>query len=141
MKLLIEISEPEYELIVGDEACGLNPLTRAVANGQVIKPIEEKMLTAKMSTWLTDGLTEREVRRAIAIAKARAKIRRKYDLLAKRIKMWGSEEETEDNDKWKDAIEQMKNEIAFHCDNIGSARIHSSDVFNIIDKYTKGLIK
>ena len=33
MKLIIDISKEEYELIVGDEACGLNPLTRAVANG------------------------------------------------------------------------------------------------------------
>ena len=33
VKLIIEIPKAEYELIVGDEACGLNPLTRAVAHG------------------------------------------------------------------------------------------------------------
>ena len=33
MKLIIDIPEEEYELIVNDEACGLHPLTRAVANG------------------------------------------------------------------------------------------------------------
>ena len=33
VKLIIEIPKAEYELIVGDEACGLNPLTRAIAHG------------------------------------------------------------------------------------------------------------
>ena len=33
VKLIIEIPKEEYELIVGDEACGLHPLTRAVAHG------------------------------------------------------------------------------------------------------------
>lgn len=33
VKLIIEIPIAEYELIVGDEACGLNPLTRAIAHG------------------------------------------------------------------------------------------------------------
>ena len=32
MKLIIDIPKEEYELIVNDEACGLNPLTRAVAH-------------------------------------------------------------------------------------------------------------
>ena len=36
VKVLIEIPKAEYELIVGDEACGLNPLTRAIANGSEI---------------------------------------------------------------------------------------------------------
>ena len=33
MKIVIDIPEAEYELIVNDEACGLNVLTRAIANG------------------------------------------------------------------------------------------------------------
>ena len=33
MKLIIDIPEEEYELIVNDEACGLYPLTRSIANG------------------------------------------------------------------------------------------------------------
>ncbi len=33
MKLIIDIPEEEYELIINDEACGLHPLTRAIANG------------------------------------------------------------------------------------------------------------
>ena len=46
-KLIIEIPKEEYELIVGDEACGLNPLTRAIAHGisldDVKAEIEEKI--------------------------------------------------------------------------------------------------
>jgi len=37
MKVLIDIPKEEYELIVFDEACGLTPLTRAVANGKVVE--------------------------------------------------------------------------------------------------------
>ena len=33
IELVIKIPEAEYELIVNDEACGLNILTRAIANG------------------------------------------------------------------------------------------------------------
>ena len=33
MKLIIDIPEEEYDLIVNDEACGLNVLTRAIAKG------------------------------------------------------------------------------------------------------------
>ena len=33
IELVIKISEEEYDLIVNDEACGLNVLTRAIANG------------------------------------------------------------------------------------------------------------
>ena len=36
MKLIIDIPEEEYELIVNDEACGLHYLTRAVYNGTPI---------------------------------------------------------------------------------------------------------
>ena len=36
MRLIIDIPEEEYELIVNDEACGLHYLTRAVANGTPI---------------------------------------------------------------------------------------------------------
>lgn len=33
IELVIKIPEEEYDLIVNDEACGLNVLTRAIANG------------------------------------------------------------------------------------------------------------
>lgn len=33
IELVIKIPEEEYDLIVNDEACGLNILTRAIANG------------------------------------------------------------------------------------------------------------
>ncbi|MBP5420856.1 MAG: hypothetical protein J6Y78_00285 [Paludibacteraceae bacterium] len=33
IELVIKIPEAEYELIVNDEACGLNTLTRAIAKG------------------------------------------------------------------------------------------------------------
>ena len=33
VKLIIEIPKVSYEWIVGDEACGLYPLTRAIAHG------------------------------------------------------------------------------------------------------------
>ena len=33
MQIVIDIPEAEYDLIVNDEACGLNVLTRAIANG------------------------------------------------------------------------------------------------------------
>ena len=33
IELVIKIPKAEYELIVNDEACGLNVLTRAIANG------------------------------------------------------------------------------------------------------------
>lgn len=33
IELVIKIPEAEYDLIVNDEACGLNVLTRAIANG------------------------------------------------------------------------------------------------------------
>ena len=33
MQIVIDIPEAEYDLIVNDEACGLNFLTKAIANG------------------------------------------------------------------------------------------------------------
>ena len=35
-EIVIKLHDWEYELIVNDEACGLHPLTRAVANGKVL---------------------------------------------------------------------------------------------------------
>ena len=49
IKLIIEIPKAEYELIVGDEACGLNPLTRAVAHGIQLDNISEQ---AEVQTYL-----------------------------------------------------------------------------------------
>ena len=34
IELVVKIPKEEYDLIVNDEACGLNVLTRAIANGK-----------------------------------------------------------------------------------------------------------
>jgi len=36
MQIVINIPDEEYEEIMCDEACGLNPLTRAIAQGTVL---------------------------------------------------------------------------------------------------------
>lgn len=36
VELVIKIPEAEYDLIVNDEACGLNVLTRAIARGTLL---------------------------------------------------------------------------------------------------------
>lgn len=38
IKLVVKIPKAEYDLIVNDEACGLNVLTRAIANGTPLTP-------------------------------------------------------------------------------------------------------
>ena len=43
MKLVIDIPEEEYELIVNDEACGLNLLTRAIAKGALFNDVVDKI--------------------------------------------------------------------------------------------------
>lgn len=35
-EIVIKLYEEEYEEIINDEACGLHPLTRAVAHGKVL---------------------------------------------------------------------------------------------------------
>lgn len=52
IKLIIDIPEEEYELIVNDEACGLNILTRAIANGIPLNDIKAEMPI--LSHWQTD---------------------------------------------------------------------------------------
>jgi len=36
VELVVKIPKEEYDLIVNDEACGLNVLTRAIANGKTL---------------------------------------------------------------------------------------------------------
>lgn len=43
MKLIIDIPQAEYELVVNDEACGLNVLTRAIAKGTPLDDIKEEI--------------------------------------------------------------------------------------------------
>ena len=43
VKLIVEIPKAEYELIVGDEACGLNPLTRAIAHGTPLDDVKAEI--------------------------------------------------------------------------------------------------
>lgn len=56
IKLVIKIPEEEYGLIVNDEACGLNVLTRAIAKGTPLPKghgilIDANALTIKLKAW------------------------------------------------------------------------------------------
>ena len=53
MQILINIPEEEYELIIGDEACGLNTLTRAVARGVVFPKGHGRLIDAD---WLKNAI-------------------------------------------------------------------------------------
>lgn len=46
MQIVIKIPEAEYDLIVNDEACGLNVLTRAVANGTPLPKEHGRLIDA-----------------------------------------------------------------------------------------------
>ena len=50
IELVIKIPKAEYELIVNDEACGLNVLTRAIANGTSLEDIKAEIA----SDWMFD---------------------------------------------------------------------------------------
>ena len=52
VKLIIEIPKAEYELIVGDEACGLHPLTRAVAHGIPLDDVKAEIAEEYANTQL-----------------------------------------------------------------------------------------
>ena len=43
IELVIKIPKAEYELIVNDEACGLNVLTRAIANSTPLDDIKAEI--------------------------------------------------------------------------------------------------
>lgn len=47
IELVIKIPEEEYDLIVNDEACGLNVLTRAIANGTPLPKGHDKLIDVK----------------------------------------------------------------------------------------------
>ena len=57
IELVIKIPKAEYDLIVNDEACGLNVLTRAIAHGTPLpkghgRLIDADALHHKMGEWL-----------------------------------------------------------------------------------------
>ena len=56
IELVIKIPKEEYDLIVNDEACGLNVLTRAIANGT---PLEEELHREKEQAYYL-GYEDRE---------------------------------------------------------------------------------
>ena len=60
VKLIIEIPKAEYELIVGDEACGLNPLTRAIAHGIPLDDVKEKIAKLRLVGY-ADSHGKREI--------------------------------------------------------------------------------
>ena len=64
MQILINIPDEEYELIIGDEACGLNTLTRAVARGVVLPKGHGRLIDADdldVITITTDDYSGNEI--------------------------------------------------------------------------------
>lgn len=60
-QILIALNDEEYEDIISDEACGLHPLTRAVARGTVLpdNPTNGDMIKTMFPNILVnDGWTE-----------------------------------------------------------------------------------
>lgn len=56
IELVIKIPKAEYELIVNDEACGLNVLTRAIANGTSLDDVLDKISAEIEEIETYDGL-------------------------------------------------------------------------------------
>jgi hypothetical protein len=48
IELVIKIPEEEYDLIVNDEACGLNVLTRAIAKGMLLPKGHGRLIDAEV---------------------------------------------------------------------------------------------